>query len=60
MQWDRTFFNCIHRGYLKVVNSKLILIPWNINDSHWVLCIVSFKARKICIYDSMVDSKIIN
>ncbi|KAF6165933.1 hypothetical protein GIB67_012830 [Kingdonia uniflora] len=60
MQWDRTFSNCIHRRDLKVVNSKLILIPWNINDNHWVLRVVSFKARKICIYDSMVDSKITN
>ncbi|KAF6135198.1 hypothetical protein GIB67_035269 [Kingdonia uniflora] len=60
MQWDRTFSNCIHRENLKVVNSKLILIPWNINDSHWILCVVSFKARKICIYDSMVDLKIAN
>ncbi|KAF6145768.1 hypothetical protein GIB67_016217 [Kingdonia uniflora] len=60
MQWDRTFSNCIHRRDLKVVNSKLILIPRNINDSHWVRCVVSFKARKICIYDSMVDLKISN
>ncbi|KAF6164681.1 hypothetical protein GIB67_033897 [Kingdonia uniflora] len=60
MQWDRIFSNCIHRGDLKVVNSKLILILWNINDNHWVLCVVSFKARKICIDDSMVDSKITN
>ncbi|KAF6142819.1 hypothetical protein GIB67_002683, partial [Kingdonia uniflora] len=60
MQWDRTFSNCIYRGNLKVVNLELILIPWNINDSHWVLCVVSCKARKICIYDSMVDSKIAN
>ncbi|KAF6157592.1 hypothetical protein GIB67_037165 [Kingdonia uniflora] len=34
MQWDRTFSNYIHRGDLKVVNSKLIPIPSNINDSH--------------------------
>ncbi|KAF6145362.1 hypothetical protein GIB67_016823 [Kingdonia uniflora] len=29
-------------------------------DCHWVLCVVSCKARKICIYDSMVDLKITN
>ncbi|KAF6136692.1 hypothetical protein GIB67_018695 [Kingdonia uniflora] len=34
IQWERTFSNCIHRGDLKVVNSRLILIPWNINDNH--------------------------
>ncbi|KAF6137526.1 hypothetical protein GIB67_031805 [Kingdonia uniflora] len=44
----------------EVVYSKSILILWNINDSHWVFCVMSFKARKICIYDSMVDSKIVN
>ncbi|KAF6161281.1 hypothetical protein GIB67_009168 [Kingdonia uniflora] len=32
----------------------------NINDNHWVFCVASFKARKICIYDSMVDVKIVN
>ncbi|KAF6172012.1 hypothetical protein GIB67_029430, partial [Kingdonia uniflora] len=47
-------------GDLKVVNSKLILIPWNFNDNHWVLYAVTFKGRKIYIYDSMVDAKIVN
>ncbi|KAF6147990.1 hypothetical protein GIB67_024165 [Kingdonia uniflora] len=60
MQWDHTVSNSIHRGDLKVVHWKLILIPWNINDNHWVLCVVSFKGRKICIYDSLVDAKIAN
>ncbi|KAF6150302.1 hypothetical protein GIB67_034001 [Kingdonia uniflora] len=60
LQWDGKVYNCIHRGDFKVVNSKLILIPWNINDNHRVFCVESIKARKICIYDSMVDAKIIN
>ncbi|KAF6142559.1 hypothetical protein GIB67_039523 [Kingdonia uniflora] len=59
-QWEYRVSNYIHRGDLKVVNSKLILIPWNLNDNHWVLYAMSFKGRKICIYDSMVDAKITN
>ncbi|KAF6135999.1 hypothetical protein GIB67_006891 [Kingdonia uniflora] len=51
---------CFDRGDLKVMNSKLILLPWNLNVNHWVLCVVSFKGRKICIYDSLVDVKIVN
>ncbi|KAF6158863.1 hypothetical protein GIB67_012506 [Kingdonia uniflora] len=34
MQWDRTVSNYIYGRDLKVVNSKLILIPWNLNDDH--------------------------
>ncbi|KAF6138293.1 hypothetical protein GIB67_001443 [Kingdonia uniflora] len=60
MEWDRTVSYCFNRRDLKVVNSKLILIPWKINDNHWVLYTISFKGRKIYIYDSMVDAKIVN
>ncbi|KAF6162052.1 hypothetical protein GIB67_002641 [Kingdonia uniflora] len=60
MQWGRTVSNCFNRGDLKVANLKLILIPWNLNNNHWVLCVVFFKGRKICIYNSLVDAKIAN
>ncbi|KAF6135930.1 hypothetical protein GIB67_006822 [Kingdonia uniflora] len=60
MRWDFIILRYFDRRDLKVMNSKLILLPWNLNDNHWFICVASFKKRQICIYDSLVNTKIAN